>query len=147
MADPQPCRFEASLDRFPELRGHAEQRCAEAGFGRAAVDRLVLVLEELFSNTVQHGYGRLARAPDEQAVWLTIDPAPDRVEVLYEDAGPEYDPFTRAASPDYSGPADSWQVGGLGVALVVRLGRNVRYERLEGRNRIRFTMLDRAPGA
>lgn len=147
MADPQSSRFDARLERFPDLRGYAEQRCAEAGFDRAAVDRLVLVLEELFSNTVQHGYGQLAQEPVERTVWLSITPASNRVEVVYEDAGPEYDPFTRAAAPDYSGPSDSWQIGGLGVALVIRLGRNVRYERLPGRNRICFTMLDKAPGA
>jgi anti-sigma regulatory factor (Ser/Thr protein kinase) len=67
--------------------------------------------------------------------------------VVYEDAAPEHDPFTRAAEPDYTGPADSWQVGGLGVALVIRLGRDVRYERTEGRNRIHFTILASLPGA
>ena len=107
----------------------------------------MLVLEELFANAVEHGYGKTAGAQGERPVWLSITPASNRVEVVYEDAGPEYDPFTRAAAPDYSGPSHSWQVGGLGVALVIRLGRNVRYERLPGRNRICFTMLDKAPGA
>ena len=147
MADFQPQRFEARLERFFELRDYAERRCAEAGFERAAIDRLVLVLEELFANTVEHGYSRLSEASAERPVWLTLTPAMGRMEVVYEDAGPEYDPFRRAAAPDYSGPVDSWQVGGLGVALVIRLGRNVRYERVEGRNRIRFTMLSMAPGA
>jgi serine/threonine-protein kinase RsbW len=146
MAEPQSRRFEARLEAFPELRRHAESCCADAGFERPAIDRLVLVLEELFANTVEHGYGAAA-APAERPVWLTIAAAMGRVEVVYEDAGPEYDPFTRAAPPDYTGPVDSWQIGGLGVALVIRLGRNVRYERLEGRNRIRFTMLAVAPGA
>ena len=147
MSDPQARCFEARLELFPELRRHAESCCAQAGFDRPAIDRLVLVLEELFANTVEHGYGRKAGAQGDRPVWLTIAAAMGRVEVVYEDAGPEYDPFTRAAAPDYTGPVDSWQIGGLGVALVIRLGRNVRYERLEGRNRIRFTMLAAAPGA
>lgn len=147
MADPQPHRFEARLERFAELRDHAERFCAHAGLEPAAIGRLVLVLEELFANTVEHGYSRLAEAPAERPVWLTLAPAMGRIEVVYEDAGPEYDPFSRAAAPDYSGPVDSWQVGGLGVALVIRLGRNVRYERTGGRNRIRFTVLSAAPGS
>lgn len=147
MAASQPRLFQASLEQFSELRDHAERSCAEAGFERAAVDRLVLVLEELFANTVEHGYSRMAGTSAERPVWLTISAAMGRVEVTYEDAGPEYDPFTKAATPDYAGPVDSWQIGGLGIALVIRLGRNVRYERQDGRNRIRFTILGSAPGA
>jgi anti-sigma regulatory factor (Ser/Thr protein kinase) len=147
MAMPQPHRFEARLELFPGLRSHAERCCLEAGFERGAIDRLILVLEELFANTAEHGYARLAEPPAERPVWLTITPVIGRIEVVYEDAAPEHDPFTRAAAPDYSGPVDSWQIGGLGVALVVKLGRNVRYERTEGRNRIRFAIPGTPPGA
>jgi serine/threonine-protein kinase RsbW len=142
-----PRVFQARLELFPELRDYAERRCMEVGFERAATDRLVLVLEELFANTVQHGYPQMAGTAAERPVWLTIAPAMGRIDVTYEDAGPEYDPFTKAATPDYSGPVHSWQIGGLGVTLVVRLGRNVRYERQEGRNRISFAILAAAPGA
>lgn len=147
MAAAQPRRFQARLELFPELRDYAELCCAEAGFERAAIDRLVLVLEELFANTVEHGYPGLSDAPADRPVWLTIAAAMGRVEVIYEDAGPPYDPFAKSSTPDYSGPVDSWQIGGLGVALVVRLGRNVRYERQGDRNRIRFVILAAAPGA
>lgn len=147
MAAAHPRLFQARLDQFPSLRDYAERCCLQAGFERSAIDRLVLVLEELFANTVEHGYAGLAGVTADQPVWLTIEPAMGRIEVIYEDAGPEYDPFTKAAIPDYSGPVDSWQIGGLGIALVIRLGRNVRYERLEGRNRIRFAILAAPPGA
>lgn len=143
----QPHVFQARLELFPELRDYAERRCMEVGFERAATDRLVLVLEELFANTVEHGYPQMTGTVGERPVWLTIVPAMGRIDVTYEDAGPEYDPFTKAATPDYSGPVESWQIGGLGVTLVVRLGRNVRYERQGGRNRIRFAILAAAPGA
>lgn len=147
MSDPQPHCFEARLERFPELRAYAERRCLEAGFEQTVIARLVLVLEELFANTVEHGYAKLPEARAGRPVWLTVGAAMGRVEVVYEDAAPEHDPFTRAAPPDYSGPVESWQIGGLGVALVIRLGRNVRYERVDARNRIRFTILAAAPGA
>ena len=147
MATPQPRSFEARLELFPELRGYAEGCCSEAGLERVAIDRLILVLEELFANTVEHGYSRLAEPSGGRLVWLTIVAAMGRIEVVYEDAAPEHDPFTRAAEPDYTGPVDSWQVGGLGVALVIRFGRNVRYERTEGRNRIYFTTLASLPAA
>ena len=147
MTLPQPRRFEASLELFPELRDHVEHCCLEAGFDRGAIDRLILVLEELFANTVEHGYTQLAGSPVEKPVWLTLATVIGRIEVVYEDAAPEHDPFTRATVPDYTGSADSWQIGGVGVALVVKLGRSVRYEYTEGRNRIRFSIPASPPGA
>lgn len=140
MTLPQPRCFEARLELFPELRGHAERCCLEAGLERGPIDRLILVLEELFANTVEHGYSQLTELPAEKPVWLTIAPVIGRIEVVYEDAAPEHDPFIRATQPDYTGPVDSWQIGGVGVALVVKLGRNVRYEHTGGRNRIRFAI-------
>src|SRR5262245_13445299 len=110
MTDPQSRRFDARLELFPEMRGYAERCCLDAGFERTAIARLVLVLEELFANTVEHGYSRLPSAPAERPVWLTVAAAMGRIEVVYEDAGPEYDPFTKAAAPDYTGPVDSWQI-------------------------------------
>ena len=147
MTLPQPRRFEARLELFPELREHAERCCLDAGFERGAIDRLILVLEELFANTVEHGYSRLVDPPSGRSVWLTIAPVIGRIEVVYEDAAPEHDPFNKVAEPDYTGPVDSWQIGGVGVSLVIRLGRNLHYERTEGRNRIRFAIPDTPPGA
>jgi serine/threonine-protein kinase RsbW len=146
MATPQPRRFEARLELFPQLRGYAERCCADAGVGAGASNRLILVLEELFANTVQHGYARSAADSAERAVWLTVEASARQIEVIYEDAAPEYDPFARSRAPDYTGPVDSWQPGGVGVALVIQMGRNVRYERNGERNRIRF-MVPAPPGA
>lgn len=147
MAPLQPRRFEARLELFPEMRTHVERSCTDAGVDQKAVGRLILVLEELYANTVEHGYSQLAGDSAERSVWLTVTVAMNRIEVVYEDAAPAHDPFSKAAAPDYSGPVDSWQVGGLGVALVIRLGRHVRYEYTEGRNRVRFTIPAAPPGA
>jgi len=147
MTEPQPRCFEASLERFQELRDHVERYCSESGIGRETSGRLILVLEELFANTVEHGYAQLAGGAGERPVWLSLAADASGVEVIYEDAAPAHDPFAKAAAPDYSGPVDSWQIGGVGVALVIKLGRKVSYDRAGGRNRIGFTiLLQRAGG-
>jgi anti-sigma regulatory factor (Ser/Thr protein kinase) len=146
MTAPQTRCFEASLECFPELREHVERYCGEAGIGRDISGRLVLVLEELFANTVEHGYSRLAPGAAARPVWLALAAGADGIEVVYEDAAPAHDPFAKAAVPDYSGPVDSWQVGGVGVALVIKLGRKVSYDRAAGRNRIGFTIPLRRSG-
>lgn len=147
MTLPQPRRFEARLELFQELRGYAERYCVDAGIDREVSGRLVLVLEELFANTVEHGYRQVAGDAAEKPVWLTLTAAGDGVEVIYQDAAPEHDPFSKAVAPDYSGPVDTWQIGGVGVALVIKLGRNVSYERTRDRNCIRFTIPARRAGA
>lgn len=146
MTTPQPCRFEASLERFQDIRDYVERYCADAGVGSETSGRLILVLEELFANTVEHGYSRVAGVAAEKHVWLTLSAGDGGIEAVYEDAAPAHDPFAKAAVPDYSGPADSWQVGGVGVALVIKLGRKVSYDRAQGRNRIGFTILSRRSG-
>lgn len=142
----QPRCFEADLGRFQDMREHVERCCGEAGIGLDTVGRLILVLEELFANTVEHGYSQLATAV-EKPVWLAVMAGADGIEVVYEDAAPAHDPFAKATTPDYTGPVDSWQVGGVGVALVIKLGRKVSYDRADGRNRIGFTIPLRRPGA
>lgn len=146
MTAPLSRRFEARLERFPELRDCVERYCGGAGMGRVTLGRLVLVLEELFINTVQHGYSQVAGVADKP-VWLTLASCADGIEAVYEDAAPAHDPFARPTMPDYTGPVDSWQIGGVGVALVIKLGRNLSYERAQGRNRIVFTVPLQDPGA
>lgn len=147
MSTPQPHRFDARPELFQALREHAERCCADAGFGQEVSGRLILVLEELFANTVEHGYSQVTGSAGERSVWLTLAAAGDGVDVIYEDAAPAHDPFAKTAVPDYSGPVDSWQIGGLGVALVIKIGRKVGYERNADRNRIRFTIPARRAGA
>jgi anti-sigma regulatory factor (Ser/Thr protein kinase) len=143
----EPRCFEASLEHFHDLREHVERYCGEVGIAGDTVGRLILVLEELFANTVEHGYSQLAGEAAEKPVWLVLAAGADGIEVVYEDAAPAHDPFAKAATPDYTGPADSWQIGGVGVALVIKLGRKVSYDRAGGRNRIGFTIPLRRPGA
>ena len=58
--------------------------------------RLQLVIEELFTNTIMHGYGKECDEPIE----IALRAAPGQVTVQYEDAAGPYDPArTLAASP------------------------------------------------
>ena len=147
MVTPQTRRFDARSESFPEMRGFIERFCADTGVGYRASARLILILEELFANTVDHGYPRAEGGLAEWPVWLTLAAAGGRVEVVYEDAASAHDPFANATAPDFTSPAEKWQVGGLGIVLVTQLGRNVRYERTGDRNRIRLTVPIPGPGA
>ncbi len=53
--------------------------------------RLTFVVEELFTNSVLHGYGGERDAP----IWVGLSGAGNMVELRYEDAAPPYDPLQR----------------------------------------------------
>jgi anti-sigma regulatory factor (Ser/Thr protein kinase) len=89
---------------------------------------------------VGHGYPELRGNSAEWPIWLTLSLAGDRVRVVYEDAAAAYDPFASVVEPDYSGPPESWRIGGWGIPLVTKFTHDLHYERIEGHNRISFAV-------
>lgn len=140
MVTPQIRRFNARIELFSEARGFIERFCANSDVNSNASAKLILILEELFTNTVEHGYPGVQGGVAEWPIWLTLTAARGGIETVYEDAAVAHDPFAKVAMPDYSGPAENWRVGGLGIILVTTLGRDLHYERTGGRNRICFTL-------
>ena len=157
--------FRGRLGSFGEVRALAEAFGAAMGADRGAVLRLVLVLEELFTNTVTHGYP----AGSEGPIWIAFSRRVDLIEVTYEDAGPAVrspgrgrrapgDPRARAQDPqvrpddpgarpddprarpeDPRGDEGEWS-GGIGLAIVRGLSTSARYARVGDRNRITLTV-------
>ena len=56
METPHNRRFDARNELFLDVRNFIERFCADAGVGHRAGERLTLIIEELFANTVRHGY-------------------------------------------------------------------------------------------
>ena len=124
------------METLRELRKFIEVVCRQAAIARNDVLRIALVAEELFTNSVKHGYG----GDSEQPVWITLEPENGACRLIYEDAAPAYDPFVDAAQVDLDAPLDTRAVGGLGVLLVARFSRSHKYTRTGGRNRISLVL-------
>ena len=99
-----------------------------------ATIRVVLVLEELFTNTVAHGYP----AGSEGSVWVSLDLAGNAIEITYEDAGPPFDPI--GGAPAVPRPDEEQTLAGVGLALVRGLSASARYARDGDRNRVILTV-------
>ena len=140
MVTPRICRFDARLDALNKLQEFVENSCADAGIDPRTIAVLMLICEELFENSRRHGYPATPGDSPEQPVWLTLAATSKGIDAIYEDAAPAYDPFANISLPDYSGPAETWPVGGLGIPLVTRLTRGLRYVRTGTRNRITFSV-------
>jgi len=127
--------FPARLAMLAPAATFVEQFCARHAVARNDALRLLLVLEELVTNTVVHGHGVECDAPIAVQLLRTAD----GVRVLYEDTAPPFDPRPAMARADE--PADVPRVvGGLGTRLVGRLAHEVRYAYVGGRNRVSLAL-------
>lgn len=112
-------RFCARFSDLPELLATARSAALAAGFDEAGCLRIELVLEEIFSNSIRHGYGRECDEP----VWLAGQMLPDGLRLVYRDAAPCFDPLHDAQLP-----ADG-RLGGVGRVLVTTIPRSASYAR------------------
>jgi anti-sigma regulatory factor (Ser/Thr protein kinase) len=145
MMTAQTRQFNARLEPFSAVREFVERFCAGAGLPKETCEDLILILDELSTNTVQHGYPSMEGCAADWPIWLALSIAGTNVAVCYEDAAPAHNPFEKIVPPDYSGPEENWRIGGWGIPLIARLAGDLRYERAGDRNQTRFTLpIDRA---
>ncbi len=128
----------ARMAHLPEATAFVESFCEAHGLAPADVMRLTLVVEELFTNTVTHGHGGDCDAPVRIALSVTAL----HIELAYDDTAPPFDPVahlaTTAAALDAD--ADDRRVGGLGIALVLRMTERAGYAREDGCNRLALSI-------
>jgi serine/threonine-protein kinase RsbW len=126
--------FQARLAEAGDSGAFVQGFCERHGLGRSDALRLTLIVEELFLNTVRHGYGKECDAP----IRIGLSLEREGIALFYEDAAPPYDPRARLSEPPSSiaSPLESRPVGGLGVYLVGQLVHSVRYAREDECNRL-----------
>jgi serine/threonine-protein kinase RsbW len=122
------------MTQLPEVIGFVEAFCQREGVGRRDQLRLTLVLEELFTNTVEHGHGGDCDAPVRVELGASIA----EVALLYEDVALPFDPLAHGGvhPPNLEASLDKRADGGLGIYLVDQLAADARYARENGRNRL-----------
>ena len=89
--------------------------------------RLQLVTEELFLNTLQHGYGH----PSEALVELSLAEEGRYVLLTYKDHAPPFDPRNHPPPPN---PEEA----GAGLALICSLPDQLDYQRGEDCNQLQL---------
>lgn len=133
--------LDASLEVRVEPRPAEPRRVAEI-FERFAEEhdlppqvlmRMELALDEALTNVVSYAF------PEESGdavITVGMDIRERRVRICIEDNGPPFDPLTEAPEPDVEAPAEEREIGGLGVHLAKTFVETLRYERVDGRNRL-----------
>ena len=139
MSTSEQKRFAARWSMLPATAAFAQAFCIRHAIVHDDALRLTLIIEELFTNTVEHGYRGESDAPISIGLTLTGG----GVAVLYEDSAPHYDPLARlsGAPANITRPAESRPIGGLGMYLVGQLIECSSYVYEDGCNRLRLTLL------
>lgn len=128
-------RFSARMDSMAEIRKFVEDAGEAAGLKREESLKLLLIVEELFANTVMHGYGVESDAP----VWIALEPGAKGLTLSYEDEAPPHDPLSSFTPMKTSVLLDEQPIGGHGVRLIRKLATDLSYRRERDRNCIRLT--------
>ncbi len=126
------CIVQARMAELVDALAFVDRFCAAQAIDNEPRLRLTLVVEELFSNTVQHGHRGDAASP----VRLALDLVAQGIDLFYEDRAPAFDPLDWARAHPAPPTPDAETVGGRGVLLVQRLCSGARYAFEEGCNRL-----------
>lgn len=129
-------RIERSFAGLQQLAGWVDDVAAALRLQARAEYALRLCAEEAAANAVMHGVG-CGDAAD--VVTLRAAPCPDGVCLTIEDRCAAFDPLAVAA-PDLPRSLETAKVGGMGIYLMREQARSLRYERLEGVNRLTVTI-------
>ena len=134
--------FPAQMNALSEALDFITEACLRLGLRHDTALRAKLVIEELFTNSVLHGYQGC-----DGMIWLSAHSKDNRTSIGYQDEAPAYNPFDENAATVQAIQAkmDKHQAGGLGVVLVFRLADTVSYRHENGRNILELEFSDR-PG-
>ena len=115
---------------LPRVAAFVERFAETEGFDPMELYRINLALDELFTNTIEHGFpGR----EQEADIAIAMRREGDTVVVRYEDNGPEFNPL-QATEQDTELDLLERPIGGLGLQLIASTFDAVNYERIDDRN-------------
>jgi len=104
----------------------------DEGVSKSTAHRVKLVVEELVVNVIQHAFDDGA----PHAILLDVRTDPQGVAIVVEDDGKRFDPPV-ATAPPLKELLESGKSGGLGVAIIRKVTRELKYERTDNKNRVR----------
>ncbi|QHE85615.1 ATP-binding protein [Hydrogenophaga sp. BPS33] len=118
------------LDEIGALADALTQWASGAQVPCATVRAVHLMLDELITNVVEHGYAPTQHGEIHVNAWLS----PGQIEVQVRDHAVAYNPLT-APTPDLLADIDHRAIGGLGIHFVRQLADEASYARVRENGR------------
>ncbi len=129
MADRLSLELESSLDALGEITDAVEAFGAEQDWPADLLFHVQLVLDELASNVINHGYGASGHR-----FQIEIESEPEALRIELVDEARAYDPIAETPAATIDASVAERQVGGLGVHIVKQLMDEMEYRRENGKN-------------
>ena len=107
------------------LQAFAETFARDCGLADDERARLLVILDELFTNVVAHGYGGQSAAG---RIVVALGWTCGHLAINFVDDGPPFDPLAHSG-PDFEAPPEQRSIGGLGIAIVRALADRASYRR------------------
>ena len=131
MSGPLVLDLLATRQALEEALAEIEAHCRAHSIDGSRLMKLLLIVEELFSNTLKYGYGGEGRG----RVRLQLR-AEEALTLTFEDDAPEFDPTGWDVEQSLGAEAEERPIGQTGIALVMGLAARVDYEREDPTNRL-----------
>jgi anti-sigma regulatory factor (Ser/Thr protein kinase) len=116
---------------FTRLQAFAVEFAHQCGLPDDERSRLLIILDELFTNAVTHGYGPHSAGG---TIAVALGWKRGRLRISFVDDGPPFDPLA-FREPDLE-DATERGIGGLGIHIVRSLVNQARYRREDDRNHL-----------
>ena len=129
MAGPTEIVLLNRIEELPRLQQALDAFAEKHGLERKVLIELNLILEELVTNVIYHGYED--DAEHQITIGLALEAGRLRIEV--EDDGRYFNPRD-VPTPDVEASLEERPCGGLGLHLVRSLVDELKYQRSDGRN-------------
>lgn len=111
--------------------------CRQHDVPQALVERLVICLNEVLANIINHGGSTVLSAPIRLLLEVRLDQDGSKASVTVSDAGMAFDPLSvpKRVSPKTLAEASP---GGLGLVMIRRCADWLDYRHEDGRNHLTF---------
>jgi serine/threonine-protein kinase RsbW len=127
---------------FAPLRAFADEFARRCGLPNDERSRLLIILEELFTNAVTHGRGPHSAGG---IIVVALDWRAGRLRISFVDDCQPFDPLA-FRGPDLEDATEERGIGGLGIHIVRSLVHQARYRRVGDRNHLHLVRRVAAPG-
>jgi anti-sigma regulatory factor (Ser/Thr protein kinase) len=118
----------SEIAEIPKVSTRLEEALSGSGFSSEEILDTQLAVEEVITNTINHGYKKPGGDID---ISFRITGSSTEIEIA--DNAPPFNPLS-LPEPDISGNISDRKVGGLGVFLVRQVMDDVRYRYENGKN-------------
>lgn len=116
-------------ESMEQAQSFVEERLEKAGVPAQTATKMLIAVDEIFSNIIRYSGARTARIEcGTTEGWATL---------TFSDDGRPYDP-TQQAEPDTSLSAEERGIGGLGLLMVRKFMDTISYEHKDGWNILRL---------